>query len=55
MSKIKREQWCGGSDHAWNPNRRDFLFVGALGALGMSLPNILRAEVGANMTQGKKI
>lgn len=55
MSKIKREQWCGGSDHVWNPNRRDFLFVGALGALGMSLPNILRAEVDANMTQGKKI
>ncbi len=37
MSKKSAFQFCGGSDHASNPNRRDFLSVGALGGLGLGL------------------
>jgi len=37
MSKKSGYQFCGGSDHAFNPNRRDFLSVGALGGLGLGL------------------
>src|SRR3974390_1471683 len=36
--------WCGGQDHAWQPNRREFLFVGLVGSLGLSLGNVLRLE-----------
>ena len=37
MSKKSGYQFCGGNDHAFNPNRRDFLSVGALGGLGLGL------------------
>ena len=37
MNKKSGYQFCGGSDHAFNPNRRDFLSVGALGGLGLGL------------------
>ena len=37
MKKQSGYQFCGGKDHAFNPNRRDFLSVGALGGLGLGL------------------
>ena len=37
MKKQSGYQFCGGTDHASNPNRRDFLSVGALGGLGLGL------------------
>ena len=37
MKKQSGHQFCGGPDHASNPNRRDFLSVGALGGLGLGL------------------
>ena len=37
MKKQSGHQFCGGTDHASNPNRRDFLSVGALGGLGLGL------------------
>ena len=37
MSKKTGYQFCGGNDHATNPNRRDFLSVGAMGGLGLGL------------------
>ena len=56
MSKQTRSSWCGGSDHVWNPNRRDFLFVGAVGTLGLTLPNVVKASgIQANMDHGTKI
>ncbi len=55
MSNNTNPSWCGGKDHNWRPSRRDFLFVGAMGASTLALPNLLRAEVTANMSQGKKI
>ncbi len=36
--------YCGGSDHAWRPNRREFLFVGLLGSLGLSMGDIFRLQ-----------
>ena len=47
MSKQSAFQWCGGTDHAGNPNRRDFLYVGALGGLGLSLGDMFRHEARA--------
>ncbi len=29
--------WCNGSDHIWRPNRREFLYVGVIGSLGLTL------------------
>ena len=37
MNKNSGYQFCGGNDHASNPNRRDFLTVGALGGLGLGV------------------
>lgn len=44
MSKNYRPTWCHGKDHLWRPNRREFLFVGMVGGLGLSLGNLFRAE-----------
>ena len=37
MSKKSGYQYCGGQDHSWSPNRRDFMFTGALGGMGLGL------------------
>ena len=49
MSTKHGYQWCGGEDHSWNPNRRDFLSVGALGGmgLGLTLGDLLTGEARA--------
>jgi len=36
--------WCNSPDHLWRPNRRDFLHVGVVGALGLTLGNLLKIE-----------
>lgn len=36
--------WCGGADHNFHPSRRDFLQVGVVGALGLTLGNLLKLE-----------
>lgn len=36
--------WCGGTDHNFHPSRRDFLQVGVVGALGLTLGNLLKLE-----------
>src|SRR5436190_6101222 len=43
MSKWK-PTWCNGADHIWRPNRREFLYVGVVGSLGLTLGNLLRLE-----------
>jgi len=55
MSNKSQSTWCGGNDHNWRPSRREFLFVGTMGAAGLSLPGLLKGEVSANMSSGKKI
>ena len=43
MSKWK-PTWCNSVDHIWRPNRREFLYVGVVGTLGLTLGNLLKLE-----------
>lgn len=43
MSKWK-PTWCNSNDHIWRPSRREFLQVGVVGALGLTLGNMLKLE-----------
>ena len=36
--------FCGGKDHLWRPNRREFLFVGLIGSLGLTMGDIFRLQ-----------
>jgi len=42
--KKSNNGWCNSPEHPWNPSRRDFLQVGALGALGLTLGDVLRLQ-----------
>jgi hypothetical protein len=46
MSKWK-PTWCNSEDHIWRPNRREFLHVGVIGSLGLTLGNLLRLQAHA--------
>jgi len=37
-----RPFFCGSPEHIWRPNRREFLFVGLIGSLGLTLGNAMR-------------
>src|SRR5216110_2973135 len=34
--------FCNSPEHIWRPNRREFLFVGLVGSLGLTLGNVMR-------------
>ena len=34
--------WCNSPEHVWRSNRREFLFVGLVGSLGLTLGNVLK-------------
>jgi hypothetical protein len=36
--------FCNGPDHIWHPNRREFLFVGLVGSLGLTLGNLFKLQ-----------
>src|SRR5215467_1050623 len=36
--------FCNSPEHEWRPNRREFLFVGLLGSLGLSSGDIFRLQ-----------
>src|SRR5580765_4344700 len=40
--------FCNSPEHIWRPNRREFMFVGVLGSVGLTLGNLfkLRAQSG---------
>lgn len=38
------DSFCNGPDHLWHPNRREFLFVGLVGSLGLSLGNLFKLQ-----------
>jgi hypothetical protein len=40
--------WCNSPDHIWRPSRREFLYVGLVGTLGLSLGNLLRLQAAAS-------
>ena len=35
---------CGSREHVWQPNRREFLLVGMVGSLGLTLGNVFRLQ-----------
>jgi len=35
---------CNSPEHVWHPSRREFLFVGLVGSLGLTLGNILKLQ-----------
>ncbi len=39
-----RSSFCGGKDHIWRPSRREFLFVGLIGSLGLTMGDIFRLQ-----------
>jgi len=43
--------FCGGPDHIWRPNRREFIFVGLVGSVGLTLGNLFKLQA---QTSGPK-
>ncbi len=39
--------FCGSPEHAWRPNRREFLFVGLVGSVGLTLGNLFKLQAQA--------
>src|SRR5580765_193971 len=36
--------FCNSPEHIWRPNRREFLFVGLVGSVGLTLGNLLKLQ-----------
>src|SRR6476646_5211204 len=36
--------FCGSPAHIWRPNRREFLFVGLVGSIGLTLGNLFKLQ-----------
>ena len=51
------DSFCGGSDHVWRPNRREFLFVGLIGSLGLTLADVfkLQAQPASGAARAKSV
>jgi hypothetical protein len=47
MSKRFVSSWCNSPEHPWHPSRREFLFVGVVGSLGLSLGNLFKLQARA--------
>ncbi len=47
MSKPFVPSWCGSAEHAWRPSRREFLFTGAIGTLGLTMGNFFKLQAAA--------
>lgn len=45
--------WCNSADHPWNPARREFLQVGALGVLGLSLGDAFQLQAKEDAPKAK--
>jgi len=42
--KTELDSFCYSPEHIWRPNRREFLFVGMIGSLGLSLGNMFKLQ-----------
>jgi len=42
--KTAGYSFCNGPDHIWQPNRREFLFVGLVGSIGLTLGNLFKLQ-----------
>jgi len=38
------DSFCGSAEHIWRPNRREFLFVGLVGSVGLTLGNLFKLQ-----------
>lgn len=47
MSSSYKPSWCSSKAHGWRPSRREFLQVGALTGLGLSLGQLLKLQAAA--------
>src|SRR5690349_15280486 len=47
MSKPFIPTWCHSRDHVWRPNRREFLFTGAIGTLGLTMGQFFNLQAAA--------
>ena len=47
MSKPFVPSWCGSADHLWRPSRREFLFSGVIGTLGLTMGNLFKLQAAA--------
>src|SRR6267142_4566785 len=52
MSNKFIPTWCKSPDHSWRPSRREFLHVGAIGGLGLSLGGLFRLQAGTAPAKG---
>src|SRR5882724_13636248 len=52
MSKVYKSGWCNSPEHIWRPNRREFLYVGLVGSLGLSLGNLFKLQAGSAESKG---
>ncbi len=44
MSNQLYSSWCNSPEHPWNPSRREFLYVGVVGSLGLTLGNLFKLQ-----------
>ena len=44
MNNSFKCSWCNSPDHLWRPNRREFLYVGLVGSLGLTLGNCFKLQ-----------
>ena len=42
--KTYGDCFCNSPEHIWRPNRREFLFVGLVGSVGLSLGNLFKLQ-----------
>jgi len=47
MSKPFVPSWCNSPDHLCRPSRREFLFTGVIGTLGLTMGNLFKLQAAA--------
>ncbi len=52
--KTNKFGWCNSAEHGWNPSRRDFLTVGALGGLGLTMGDFFRLQAAEAVQPSKE-
>jgi hypothetical protein len=52
MSKPFVPTWCNSPDHLWRPSRREFLFTGVVGTLGLTMGNFFKLQAAAAAGNG---
>jgi hypothetical protein len=51
--KEQSFSFCNSPEHIWRPNRREFLFVGLVGSVGLSLGNLLKLQAQSTGAKAK--